>query len=943
MTMAGTYDVFLVMLSVAVAILSSFTALSLAGRIRESRHGPPRVWLAAAALALGGGTWAMHFVAMLAFSMPGMTMTYALVPTLASLAIAVAFTGAGLAMLKWRDETGGRVAAAGLLIAVGIVSMHYLGMAAMRMPAALGYDWRWVALSVVIALGAATTAVWLATRDHRPAGRMIAAAVMGAAIAGMHYTGMHAAIFTAAAHTDQAQGAASVGQTYLALFISLLTVVILLFALGGAQVERRFERVARREARSALRLEITDILRERDTQAALQRVAERMGAHFGVSRAGFADLDPAADAFDYQACWTDGAATPLVGRFPASAFGVKIVAALSAGETIAIDDLFAAAMSDEPQTHETAREVDTRAILVVPFTRDGRLRSIVYLNDRQRRDWRPDEIGLVEEIAERIRLVVERAQVEDQLRELTATLEARVEARTRELHAAEAARREADMLYRAYFEHTPDPLFVIGVEADDTFIVEQVNPAHEAGVGFRLADIRGKRVDSVLPAAAAAQVIESYRRVVEGRQIHEYREVFDLAGTPQHWDTTLVPLFDDEGRVTRIIGTSRNVTSQVMAEEAMRQSQKMEAMGQLTGGVAHDFNNLLTPILGSLDRLCGKGVGDERDRRLIQGALESAERARTLVQRLLSFARRQPLMPVPVDLSELVNGMAELIGSTTGPSIGLSIDAAPGLPPALADVNQLEMALLNLSVNARDAMPTGGELAISIDTAALDAGNDAALPAGRYLRLCVRDTGVGMDAATRRRAIEPFFSTKGLGKGTGLGLSMAHGLAAQLGGGLTIDSEPGRGTTICILLPPSQGAPHAPSQHAPAPVAATMIGAKVLLVDDDELVRTATGQMLCDLGYEVTIASAAEQALRLLEDGADPDLIVTDHLMPGMTGTALARHVADRFPRTRTLIITGYAELSGLDPIFPRLAKPFRQSDLAESLARLSHGDERGG
>ncbi|MCP3731538.1 PAS domain-containing protein [Sphingomonas sp. MG17] len=934
MIMTGTHDDYLVALSVSVAIFASFTALSLASRIRASRQRARRVWLWAAAIALGGGIWSMHFVAMLAFSMPSMPMSYDIAPTLVSLALAIGFTGAGFATFNWQQVSSGRIAIAGLLIGAGVVAMHYLGMAAMRMPATLSYDWRWVVLSIVIAMIAATAAMWLAARDQQINQRTAAAVVMGAAIAGMHYTGMHAAIFTATGHVDDANAIASFGQTYLAVAISIVTVLILLLSLGAAQIERMLQRAARREARIALRLRIADTLREARTEGGLHEVAALMGMHFGVTRTGFGDLDPVEDQFDYKVCWTDGSVPALLGRFPAAAFGVKIVAALNAGETVVIDDLAAASLSDEARTQKTAREVDTRAILVVPFVRDGRLRTIVYLNDRQPRRWRPDEVTFMEETAERVRLVIERLAVEDQLRELNASLEARVEARTQELARAEVARREADALQRAYFENTPDPLFVVAVQPDGSFTAEQINPAHETGIGFKLEDIKGKRVDAFLPADAAARVLEAYRHVVVTREIYHYRDTFRIAGEPQHWDTTLVPLLDEQGQVIRIIGSSRNVTRQVTAEEALRQSQKMEAMGQLTGGVAHDFNNLLTPILGALDRLQHKGVGDDRDRRLIAGALQSAERARTLVQRLLSFARRQPLQPVPVDVSALASGMVELISSTIGPQIKVTVDAPAGLPTALADPNQLEMALLNLSVNARDAMPDGGSLHISVSVAPIDEAESGNLAPGQYICVTVADTGMGMDEETLARAVEPFFSTKGVGRGTGLGLSMAHGLAAQLGGALTLKSMVGSGTEVRLWLPQSEQSTPAVEDAAPA-IGEALPAGVALLVDDEELVRESAAQMLADLGYEVSQAGSAIEAWQMIEQGLVPDVLVSDHLMPDMTGTQLALRVRERLPDTRLLIISGYADAAGIEPQLARLTKPFRQADLAASLRDL--------
>ncbi|HEX8124169.1 MAG TPA: PAS domain S-box protein [Allosphingosinicella sp.] len=371
-----------------------------------------------------------------------------------------------------------------------------------------------------------------------------------------------------------------------------------------------------------------------------------------------------------------------------------------------------------------------------------------------------------------------------------------------------------------------------------------------------------------------------------------------------------------------------------LAQEALRQAQKMEAMGQLTGGVAHDFNNLLTPIIGSLDLLHRKALGGEREQRLVAGALQSAERAKTLVQRLLAFARRQPLQPGPVDLPELVRGMVELVASTSGPRIRIETRLDPDLPFARADSNQLEMAILNLAVNARDAMPGGGTLTIGGSARTVAEGAVAGLAPGRYVRLSVADTGTGMDDATLARAVEPFFSTKGVGRGTGLGLSMVHGLAAQLGGALTLDSREGEGTVAALWLPVSDSAPaFAAARREPDPGPAARAGT-VLLVDDEPLVRASTADMLGEMGFEVVEADSGADALALIDLRA-PDLVITDHLMPGLSGTDLALILAAERPGLPVLIVSGYAELDGLPADLPRLTKPFRQADLAECIAKL--------
>jgi PAS domain S-box-containing protein len=504
-----------------------------------------------------------------------------------------------------------------------------------------------------------------------------------------------------------------------------------------------------------------------------------------------------------------------------------------------------------------------------------------------------------------------------------------------QLARAEAARREADALYRAYFENTAEALFIINVLEDGGFSIEELNPAHELLTGLRTDEIKGKPLDEQLPADVVAEATGNYRRAVAAGQPISYREVLTLPAGTRHWDTVLVPVANAAGRINKIIGSARDVTAHVQAEEQLRQSQKLEAMGSLTGGVSHDFNNLLSPIIGALDLLQRRGVGGERERRLIDGALQSAERARVLVQRLLAFARRQPLQTISVDVGELVNGMADLIRSTAGPQIKVVVDVEDALPGAVADPNQLEMALLNLSVNARDAMPDGGTLRISAVGDEVALGHATNLTPGSYVRLSVADTGVGMDSETLKRAIEPFYSTKGIGKGTGLGLSMVHGLAAQLGGALTIASEPGVGTNIELWLPVGGTPGQLQGQSAEATVPRDRRGT-VLLIDDEEIVRASTADMLVELGFDVIEADSAEEGLNRMAAGLTPDLIVTDHLMPGRSGGDLAMEVRGRWPDLPVLLVSGYAEAEGVAPDQVRLVKPFRQADLAAHIAELT-------
>ena len=374
----------------------------------------------------------------------------------------------------------------------------------------------------------------------------------------------------------------------------------------------------------------------------------------------------------------------------------------------------------------------------------------------------------------------------------------------------------------------------------------------------------------------------------------------------------------------------------------LHEAQKLETLGQLTGGVAHDFNNLLTPITGALDILQRKYAdGDERSARLLANALQAAERAKTLLQRLLGFARRQALQTQPVNISALLSGMRDLIASSVGPTIEIHLRCDSELPAAVADANQLELAILNLCVNARDAMPRGGSLTILAEEQAIGPRSEPRLKPGLYVRLSVIDAGCGMDQDTLARAIEPFFSTKEFGRGTGLGLSMVHGLAAQLGGGFLLTSAPGEGTRVDLYLPvAAEGAP-AESKSAKELVRVIDRRLSVLLVDDEEIVRTATAEMIRDLGHEVVEAASGPEALTRLRDGLSVDVVITDYMMPGMNGGALARSVAKSFPSVPVLLITGYTGPADEVLHLARLAKPFGQADIAGALAGLFADDDK--
>jgi nitrogen-specific signal transduction histidine kinase/ActR/RegA family two-component response regulator len=388
-------------------------------------------------------------------------------------------------------------------------------------------------------------------------------------------------------------------------------------------------------------------------------------------------------------------------------------------------------------------------------------------------------------------------------------------------------------------------------------------------------------------------------------------------------------------KVTRDITERRNAQQALEVTQArFVQSQKMEAVGQLTGGVAHDFNNLLAVVLGNLELARKRLPPDPRLRQLIENSIEAAKRGASLTQRMLAFARRQELKAAPVHIPDLVRNIADLLQRSIGPTVQIDTQFPLRLPPALADANQLELALLNLTVNARDAMPEGGSIHIAAREEQV-VNDTHGLADGAYVCLSVTDTGEGMSKETLARAAEPFFTTKGPGKGTGLGLSMIHGFARQSGGRLKIRSVLGQGTTADIWLPiaqPEVGQSEEPQQEMARP-SHPQRPLSVLVVDDDPLVLMNSTAMLEDLGHTVLEATSGEQALRVLRRETNIDLLITDQLMPGMKGTELAVTAKIERPDMPIIIATGYADLTPTSDLeFPRLSKPFSQDDLGRAL-----------
>jgi PAS domain S-box-containing protein len=439
-----------------------------------------------------------------------------------------------------------------------------------------------------------------------------------------------------------------------------------------------------------------------------------------------------------------------------------------------------------------------------------------------------------------------------------------------------------------------------------------------------------------LPATALATAAREGRFEREGWRVRKDGARF--------WANVVIDAIRDAGgnligfaKVTRDMSEKKEAERALeQAKEAFFQSQKMEAVGRLTGGVAHDFNNLLMAVLGSLELLRKRMPDDPRLTGLLDNAIQGAQRGASLTKRMLAFARRTELNPQALDVAALVHGMADLLQRSLGPSVHIETRFPLSLPRARADANQLELALLNLAVNARDAMPGGGTIVVGARVERLIEQNDNLAP-GRYVCLSVTDSGEGMDDATLAHATEPFFTTKGIGKGTGLGLSMVHGMSEQSGGRLVLKSSRGNGTTAEIWLPVAvrQAETAAQLSQAAIPVAEEDTRSLVILaVDDDALVLMNTIAMLEDLGHTVFEAASGKEALDVLRREQGIEVVITDQAMPQMTGTQLADAIRAERRDLPIILATGFAELpadAGRDLL--KLDKPFRQEELAQALA----------
>nr|WP_288466613.1 PAS domain-containing protein [uncultured Pseudomonas sp.] len=583
---------------------------------------------------------------------------------------------------------------------------------------------------------------------------------------------------------------------------------------------------------------------------------------------------------------------------------------------------------------------DAPAALHVPVVRNGVLDAVLVLEQQGLYEFSDYEIHLAEETAKLAWAWITHAR-------------------------AEVALRLSSTQLSAVFDQAGAGIAVC--DAGMTLI--RVNDHYCEIVGRSREQLLGQSLYELAEAGECASVASPCEYSLRHGRPFENTRCHSRADGSVVWvQNHVTPLLDDQQRIAGTLCVCVDISERVRAEAGLRElnesledrvatmvaqreaavaqlheAHKMELVGQLTGGIAHDFNNLLTPIMASLE-LIRRRLPDGRCTKLADGALQAADRARILVGRLLTFARRQTLKPQPVALSTLIRNMRDLIQRSVGPMIELRIDIPERLPTVFIDPHQLELAVLNLAVNARDAMGESGRLSIVAELSEVSSDTISGLSGGQYARLTLIDCGCGMDDEILRRCTEPFYSTKGVGKGTGLGLSMVQGLLVQSGGGFAIDSLRGQGTRVSLWLPTTDApvVSEKPERDDEVPRAARPT--HILLVDDEPLVRDTTALQLHDLGYEVTEVDSAAAALKLIDEGLRPDALVTDHIMENKTGAQLAQELRQRFPDLPVLIITGYANLTPTQiSSFEVLAKPFRRRDLADRLAQLLSKSEPAG
>jgi len=682
------------------------------------------------------------------------------------------------------------------------------------------------------------------------------------------------------------------------------------------------------ESRRLALIELSDRIRDMDGICEIAYTASQMlGMQLQVDRAGYGVVNKAAETIEIERDWTAPGVKSLAGTLHFRDYG-SYIDDLRQGTTVAFADAH-----DDPRTRATADALDgigARAVVNMPLTERGGLVGLLYLNHGTARAWSRDELDFTREVGERIRSAIARREAQLELQAFAESLAREVEVRTRERDRT--------------WELSQDLLAVANGQGS----FESVNPAWEAVLGWSRQELMAMPFRQLVHPDDLAATEAELARLAKGERTRGFENRYRAKDGSYRWlSWTAVP----EGGLN--YSAARDITQQKeraaeldAAREQLRQSQKLEAVGQLTGGLAHDFNNLLAAIGGSLELMRRRGLeGRQADlERYIGVAHGAVKRAAALTHRLLAFSRRQTLEPKSVNLNRLVNGMEDLLRRTLGPGIALENVAAVGLWNVHADPSQLENALLNLCINARDAMPEGGTLVVETANRWVDARTAPArdLPEGQYVSLTVSDNGVGMSAEVAARAFDPFFTTKPIGMGTGLGLSMIYGFAKQSGGQVRIYSEVGQGTSVSIYLPRHDRTEENTTEAEQVETAPRADrGDTVLVVDDEASLRMLIVEVMQGLGYATLEAGDGADALRILESNQRIDLLLTDVGLPGgMNGRQVADAARTLRAGLKVLFITGYAENAVLShghlaPGMHVMTKPFEMDALAKRVKTL--------
>jgi len=715
---------------------------------------------------------------------------------------------------------------------------------------------------------------------------------------------------------------------------------------GASKIARDVTQETHAERRRTALIRLGDDIRDLDDADDIAFAGARiLGETLEVSRAGYGVIDTRKEIITIRRDWNATGIDSLAGVLRFRDYG-SYIEDLKRGETVAVTDA-----ETDARTRSTAgalKAIDARAFVNMPVTERGRFVALLYLTHAKPRDWSEGELAFIREVADRTRIAADRARIRGELRRREAELrELNEQLETRVADALAEKRILADIL-----ESTDAFVQVADMELNWLAINRAAATEFETIFG-----VRPKVGDNMLALLAhlpeeQAMVRHVWSRALAGEAFTQVESFGAPDRERRYYEMKFNPLRDAAGRLIGAYQFVFDITQRIQdqkrlqeAEDQLRQAQKMEAVGQLTGGVAHDFNNMLNVVSGSLQLLDRRTAPeDARAKHLIAAALEASKRAANLTQRLLAFSRQQPLKPEVIDPNKLVAGMSDLFRHSLGAEIKLETVLSGGLWRIHADQNQLESVLLNLAVNSRDAMPDGGRLTIETQNAYLDeryVANEPGVAPGQYVMLAVSDTGAGMPPEVIAKAFDPFFTTKAVGKGTGLGLSQVYGFVKQSGGHIKIYSEPGQGTSVKIYLPRHVGdgtIRTAPPDAGPLPAAERR--ELILVVDDEDLVREMSVAALSDLGYRVLEADSAQAALAAVVQQPDIDLMFTDIVMPEINGRKLADIVHERRPGLPVIFTTGYTRNAivhngVLDAGVELIGKPFTLEDLARRVREV--------